>query len=222
MSQLTVQSRSANISVSFSSLFFPFDVALFLEAVSRLEYGLTDVAQPLVTPGQRVRGDAVVARKGPFSIRLDMDRNTISVRGPDVNGILAEMEAIQSRLEQDLGFHGADLDPYYEFTASHVVRSKKRTLDSWYPHFESVPILEDISEVFGKQVLPFGLRLGFKDHDPTKTQWFDVNIRPAITPALDQYLLDTVIRNPDRDIVFSFARKLEDRLLAVLSKAEGG
>jgi len=219
MPQLTVTGKRLRIGVRYTSVFFPFDGTLFLEAVEKLGYTLTGDLTDLV-PGRRISVDGIIARKGPLAIRLHTDRNTIVVQGPGVNDILDEVDSIESRLKDDLGFDRSGLLDFYEFTAYFLIRSEKSPLESWYAHLAATEIMQSISKVFDGEVYPFGLRLGLKDLDPNQGQWLDVNILPAFTPAGDQYLVDVVFRDAARDKVFDFARNAQNSVLALLSKVE--
>lgn len=221
MGILAPRYRHLSLVVKYNTVLFPFDTVQFLQALAKQGFILPESIGP-VSLGMRLEVSGIVGRKGGVSVRLDAVRQVLGVNAPDVKTALVEMDSLESLVKNEFDLDSSSLVQFYEFLAGLTIRAKKNPLESWYTHFEQVPIIRKTSEVIGTEVSPFGIRLAPKGEVPNQANWFDIRIEPLVQSATDHHDIEVVFRRSRRDEVFAFVRKFDDVLDAFLSLVEQG
>ena len=222
MGTLQATYRNLSLAVKYASIFFPFDIIQFLQALSRQGFVLPEELMQPIPLGRRLDVSGFVARKGEVAIRIDTSRQVVAVNAMDVKSVVAEVDGVESLLKDELAFDSSGLVQYYEFLAGLTVKAKRSPLDSWNAHFSQVPIINEFSEVLGTEVSPLGIRLAASKQAPNQSDWFDIRIVPLFRSAENHHLIEAVFRHSHRNKVLGFARRFEDTLTALLSLVEQG
>jgi hypothetical protein len=212
--------RRLAIAVRYRSVLFPFDVFNFLRAVSKLGFILPPESIEPAPLGTRLEVTGTVARKGEVAVRLNTERQILQVEAQNPNAAVTEMASIESLLRDEFELDSSQLAEYYEFLASLNMRAKKNPLASWSAHFAELAIVQRFSEMVGREVCPFGVRLADKGGIPTQTDWFELRIEPLVQAPTTHHLVEVVFRRARGDEVLAFVRKFEDTLPALLGLVE--
>ncbi len=214
--------RRLALAIKYKSVLFPFDVFNFLKAISKRGFILPPDSLEPAPLGTRLEVKGTVGRKGEVSIGLNTEQHSLQVEAPNSSAAVTEMESIELLLRDEFDLESPRLAEYYEFLASLSVRATKNPLDSWYVHFAQLAVLKQFSEVVGRQVSPFGVRLAEKGGIPTQTDWFELRIEPLVQAPTTHHLIEVVFRRARGEEVFAFVRQFEDTLPGLLGLVEQG
>jgi hypothetical protein len=207
------------LAIRFNSLFFPFDIKQFCDAISQQGYFLTEEAAKIPF-GARLRGALNLGNKGPIAVTVGDPGHTLTIQAPSPDIALEEINLVEKTLKTDLDFHLEDTVSFYEFVADAIFKSSTSTFGLWQQHLQSVPLVDAMSKHFGMQLGLFSLGLAPLQADPNEIDWCDIRISPAIQPGLDHYWVNVVFRNRARRQVMDFVQKYESLLRAVRSLIE--
>lgn len=221
MSNSKPQYRQLSLAVKYNTVLFPFDTVLFLQAISKQGFILSDEIGPIPS-GARLQLRGRVATKGDISIRVDTDRHIVAVEVLNPESAIEQLDLIESLLHDDLAFDSSGLIHFYEFGSDLVVKSVKNPLESWQTHFAHVPVIEKISNILGRETALYGVTVALKGADPNQSNWFDLRINPQILSATNNYAVKVVFRDAERDEVIGFVRGFEDTLSKLLAIVEQG
>ncbi|MGH7204579.1 MAG: hypothetical protein ACREI2_00060 [Nitrospiraceae bacterium] len=214
--------RQVSLSVRYNSVLFPFDTIQFLSTISK--EGFLQQQQPVgpLPPGVRIEASGIVGRKGAVSVRIDADRLIFGVNAPDVETVLSEMNTLESLLKSAHSFESSSLAKFYELLAGITIKAKKNPVECWRSHFAEVPVLKKMSQLLERRISPFGVRLAPSGELPNQTNWFEIHIVPNVPLSTDYHDVEVVYRHSSREDVFTFAKKLDAVLSAILSIVEQG
>lgn len=117
-----------------------------------------------------------------------------------------------------------DLDKetdYLEMIASVIVRSGKSPLKEIQDFFKGFKGMEKFSEILGKDVTLYSLRITPKETLPSGKYWLDITIEPRVTMPESVYFVNVVYRNEDRSDVLRFSSKINTWILKLIQSIEG-
>lgn len=202
------------LAISFNSLFFPFDVKQFCNAISQQGYFLTEEAAKIPF-GVRFRGTLDLGNKGSVTVSVGSAGHTLAIRAPSPDIVLDEINLVERILKTDLDFHLEETVSFYEFVADAMVKSSESAFALWQQRLQSVPLVDAMSKHLDMQLGLFYLGLAPLHANPNQIDWCDIRISPAVQPSLDHYLINVVFRNQERQQVVNFVHKYESLLHAV-------
>lgn len=214
--------RRLAVAVKYKSVLFPFDVFTFLRAISKRGFILPPDSLEPAPLGTRLEVKGTLARKAEVSIGLNTERQILQVEAPNTSAAVTEMASVESLLREEFDLESSQLAEYYEFLASLDIRAKTNPLDRWFDHFTHLPIVKRFSELVGREVCPFGVRLADKGGIPTQTDWFELRMEPLLQAPTTHHRIEVVFRRARGDEVMAFVRKFEDILPALLELVEQG
>lgn len=225
MCALEVKFGRTSLAVKYTSIFFPFDIAHMLKTLSRQGYFIpeeleeAELTRPLRA---RLEASGIVARKADIAIYISVDRRIVGVRSPSEEAAIAEMESLESLLADEFAFDSPAEAQYYEFLANFTIEAKQSPLESWEAHLGKVPLVREVSNLFGTELSPFGLRLAPPGTAPNQPDWFDIRIEPHVQSPDSRHHIEIVFRRTDRQEIVDFVQDLRERLEKVLSLLGGG
>jgi hypothetical protein len=81
--------------------------------------------------------------------------------------------------------------------------------------------MEKFSEILGKDVTLYNLRITPKEALPGGKSWLDITIEPRVTMPESVYFVNVVYRNKDRSDVLRFSSEINMRILRLIQSIEG-
>ncbi len=215
----TILFRQLSLAVRFRSILFPFDTVQFLRALEH--NGFVVLSQIGEIPfGARLDVGGVVARKGPVSVAIDLEKQILGVHTPNPQVAADEFSLVEGLLAQEFDLDITQIAAFYEFLATCDVKANKNPMKQLQAHLGSDPFLQKISAVLGKDTIPFGLRLVPRDAEPNSPEWFEFRIEPKISLPSKEYNVIVVHRSAKRETIISFAKTFNSTLSNLVSVME--
>jgi hypothetical protein len=212
------------LTVRYESVLFPFDALAFTLSLSKLDFFLPEKLDEAIASlplGARLEPSGTIARKSDTIVRLNTDRQVLGVYGTSSQQCLQQMDGIESLLKEEFGVDSPAHALFYEFLADLTVAADSSPLQRWASLLAPVPLIQEVSELLGVQMCPFGLRLVPKGSVPNQIDWFDMRIEPQVHSPEEKYYVNVVYRKASREAVCGFARDFDQTLQGLFNLVEG-
>lgn len=203
-----------------NTVLFPFDPMVFGRMLREKGFIVNDQLPRAAPPGARFELQGAIARKGDLAVTLDTSNMQVGVVATDVDSLLGEMSDVEGivRKEFDLDLH-SEAD-YYEIGTNGSVRANRSPLLSLHNHFSQTPLIKSVSAILEQEVSPFGLRFALANTPPNQRKWTEIKFEPELLNPNKSYSFIAVMRDPSREAVITFSRKLKETLTAILNALE--
>ncbi len=212
---LVVAASTIQVAERMNSVLFPLDGIQLLRTLSKEGF-----IPPEVPVGAGVAG--AEARKGETRIRFDAEKMVIAAIASNPRDAVEQMEWLEKLVKAEFGVNTESMAQYYELVSTMLVKARRSPLDIWSSIAPSIPVLTTLSDALGRPLAPFGLRLFGSGQEPNSTDWFEVRIEPQLPNSSSQHFFQIIFRNPARQAVFDYTRRLEEtvsRLFTLLEEA---
>jgi len=209
-----------SFSVTYQSLFLPFESAGLLEVLPTAGYVLTDKIPPMPIRA-RIRLSGTIARKGEIALRINSDRRFVAVDAPNPELAVSEFEALEELLQDRFDLMSEDLAHFYELICEFTYRSESNPIVEIENRFEDSEVFSQFSEILGERTTNFGVRLVRAGAEPGATNWYHIHIEPQISAPSSRYFVDVVYRHESRAQVLEFAKSLSDLVTRLIRVLEG-
>ncbi len=206
---------AAQVAVRMNSVMFPIDGVQLLRALSKEGF-----IPPEVPEGARVAG--AEARKGETRIRFDAEKMVLAAIASNPKDAVGQLEWLEKLAKTEFRVDTESIAHYYELVVTMVVKARRSPMEVWAAMAPDIPALTRLSDVFGRQLAPFGLRLFEPGHEPNSTEWFEVKVEPQLPNSTSQHFFQIILRNPRRQIVLDYGRRLEETVSRLFAALEEG
>lgn len=217
MTEPVAQHSRLALAVKYGTVLFPFDGVRFVQVLSREGFMVPESVDTEPLTRLQVVG---TFRRADVSVRVDMQRYVVGVRAPTVEGLVQQMDTVESMLADEFGLKSSALAQYYEFLADATVKARKSPLKSWDVLLSDTPVIQRLGNALGAEVAPFGLRLTRRGVGPNQTEWMELRVEPMVELANDHHYVELVFRHPERARVVQMALKFEHTVKNVVAIVE--
>lgn len=208
------------LSVTYQSLFLPFESAALLEVLPTVGYVLTDEIPPMPIRA-KISVSGTIAKKGDIALRVNSDRRFIAVDAPNTELAVREFEALEQLLQDRFELVSEDIAQFYELGSELTYRSESNPLMTTENRFKDSPVFSEFSKILGEPTTNFGVRLVRAGAEPGATNWYHIHIEPQVSAPSSRYFVDVVYRHESRAQVLEFAKSLSDVVSRLIHALEG-
>jgi len=214
---MTLKAVRISKGITLNTVIFPLTWHEFLNTLEKKGYELASQL-PFPYPTGRFSASGPIARKGKTSIFVNTGANIIRIFDISIKSAGEEFDELLKLLVSDYGVDLNAFARFYSFTASYKFNTDKQASQT-ISDFCIFPSLGEISKIIGKDVIPFGFRLGAADVLPNDENWFDIRIEPDVLRN-DCYTIEIVFRNSDKEIIEEFINTIESNLNKIIDLIE--
>ena len=208
------------LSVCYDTVLFPFRVDQLMELLPTIGYVLSDQAERLIPHAGRLDVEGILARKLNIGLSVDTHRQVVGVVAPDAETCVKEFSSLEALLKQRLGVDEQGLSKYHELIADAFIAADGSPLDMWGQQFSESPLVGKLSELVGKDLATYGIRVSPRGSVPNQEKWFDLKVEPSVLSPTDTHYLKLVFRDSERAEVINLAESLDNLILAILEQME--
>ncbi len=195
---------TVRLSVKFRSVFFPLSAEELTTLLAQAGYEIQMIDAPSQSAG-RLEVTGPVATKGNAVVDLNMQRSIIGVTSRDLGEALGAFEDIAQLLKQTIDLN--DWVWFYEAILAGTTEGDEPAVSILRTLAEDSPIFSKISDVWGRPLTNFGLRLIPVGQVPNQEEWVDIKIEPDVRRAAF-FTFEAVSRSATRETVTSFTERL--------------
>lgn len=204
--------------VRLNYVIFPIDFRELCHALAKNGYELSPAGGRIPPPPARISYSGDIARKGETTVRFDSDSGEIGVFARSLQEVTDSFEELTKVINSELGVSLHENVRFYWCIVHYKVDTGKTPLNE-IAKAENKKYIAKFSEILGKDVSSFSIRIAPKHVIPNQESWFDIAIEPDLMNA-KLYHLGVVFRSPDRGKTETFVRDLENTLLKLIEVIE--
>lgn len=208
-----------SLSVTYQSLFLPFEEAALLELLPGAGYVLTDTIPPMPIRAT-ISVSGTIARKGEVALRINPDRRFIAIDAPDPQLAISEFEALEQLLQDRFDLVSEEVAQFYELICDLAYRSEGNPLMKIEDRFEDSAVFSQFSKILGEPTTNFGVRLVPAGAEPGATNWYNIRMEPQVSAPSSRYSVNVVYRHESRAQVLHFAKSLGDIVTRLIHALE--
>jgi hypothetical protein len=219
MEELKIEPQNYRLALVLETLFFPLTYPDLINSLRKRGF---QIEGPLPSiSGARAYLGGRLATKDGCMVDIDPDRKILANDGSNFEDVMKIHQELIVMAAEDFK---VDLDKetdYLEMIASVTVRSGKSPLKEIQDFFKGLKGMEKFSEILGKDVTLYNLRITPKEALPGGKSWLDITIEPRVTMPESVYFVNVVYRNKDRSDVLRFSSEINMRILRLIQSIEG-
>lgn len=219
-----------SFSVRLKTLFFPLSVEELAPGLEKLGYTFPEDIQRVLTAGQRPAGTRVsfsgnIAEKAEPSLQVsvNMERGILGIHGRNLEAVLDDYRLIEDWIGEVFAVNLSEDAQFYEyiFQAMLTVGRDRNPIETLKNLYSDGNHLTKFSEILGRAVANYGIRLVETDRAPTDDTWLDIHIEPSVQRSASAYSINVVSRGPTANHQADEARKVEEVVEGLVSAMEG-
>jgi len=200
--------------IRFNTYLYPLSLQDLVGILEKKGYEISS-SLPFPLPAGRLGGAGELARKGKTVVQIDTSAQVLTINDISVESAMSCFDEIANLLQEDYGVDVNNFARFYSFVATYEFQAKKQAYEKIAKAFR-FPIFDEIEEILGQKIWPFGLKFGGADLQVNSENWFDVEIRPNLERN-DSYVLQVVFRNSDRARTQEFIKTFEKKMGKVVN-----
>ncbi len=213
-----------NVSIRFSIrmnyVLPPFDAIELIDTLVKGGYTPTIPPQPRPPRGVRLGFAGPIARKGETTIDTNDERGILGATSPSPALAVQSLNELLQLIKSNLGI---DLDKtvtFYEMIGHMDIDTDQNPLEKIGQIHKENTSLKEFSEILGKDVSVFSLRLIPRNEIPNQTEWLDITIEPDIIKTTSTYNVSAVYRSPDKSKVQKFTEEFMTKVSTMIDVIE--
>jgi hypothetical protein len=219
MGELKIEPQNYRLALVLQTLFFPLTYPDLINSLRKRGFQI-EGPLPSISGARSYLGGRIATKDG-CTVDIDPDRKILANDGSNFEDVMKVHQELIAMAAEDFK---VDLDKetdYLEMIASVIVRSGKSPLKEIQDFFKGFKGMEKFSEILGKDVTLYSLRITPKETLPSGKYWLDITIEPRVTMPESVYFVNVVYRNEDRSDVLRFSSKINTWILKLIQSIEG-
>jgi len=210
---------SVRMTVSLTSVIFPFDFADLAQALKNKQYDIT-VDLPPAGIGARVGGTGTIAKRGDVSVVADSQRRFVGVDGRSPKDVLSSFEQLTQILKDELWVDVHAQGAYYEVIMRLSVLARGNPTAAITRFFEGMKGIKELESIIGEPASLFTVRLVPRDKLPSGNEWFDIRLEPDVSRPERAVAVEIVYRKASYKHVKDFVDTVDQKIEAILDRLE--
>jgi len=217
VNQPRMRVQEARCGVRLNYVIFPIDFRELRRVLAKYGYELPHIDR-LPPPPTRIAFGGNIARKGETIIVAESEIGEIGVVSRSLQEAKKSFEELANIINSELGISLYENVRFYWYIVHYKVDTGKIPR-SQLAKIENDRYINRFSEILGKDLSMFSIRLSPKDATPNSENWFDIAIEPDL---MDErlYHVGIVFRNPSKSETETFVSNLEDNIIKLLQAIE--
>jgi hypothetical protein len=218
MEALKIEPQNYRLALVLQTVFFPFTYPDLFNSLRSRGFKIEGPIIPVSGPRSYLGGP--IATKDGCTVDIDPDRKILANDGSNFEDVMKVHQELIAMAAEDFKVALDKETDYLEMIASVIVRSGKSPLKEIQDFFKGFKRMEKFSEILGKDVTFYSLRITPKETLPSGKHWLDITIEPRVTMPESVYFVNVVYRNEDRSDVLRFSSEINTWILKLIQSIE--
>lgn len=210
--------KEGRYSVRLRHVIFPLEFRDIREILAKHGFELAQIG-PIPARPTRISYTGELGRKGESVVYVSIPENLFSVRSKTPKEAVSIFEELSETFATELGTSLHSNVWYYEVILHYLCETGSLPVEKIGKIMDGNPFYAKFSEVLGRDLSTFSIRLSPRKAIPNQDEWLEIAIEHDVLSNF--YHIGVVFRDPQRRKVEEFMSKLEKKMEQLINIVEG-